>query len=938
MHDTPSYSHLDAARRPAATLRDATLRRWSGIRTAHPQIAGKWWLKPPARTALAAVVVAGAYYLGSLVGLSIRFESSPISPIWPPNTILLVALLLVPMQAWWLCLLAVFGAHMLVELPSGIPLATAIGLYFTNAGEAALGAFLIRRLSDGAPWLGTLRRMAVYVACAVVAAPVITSFGDAAVVVLTRWGGNNYWLNWETRSVSNVLAELTIGPALLLVLTRASTWKREVVRQRWVEITTLSVALLLVGVVAFGGQISWPGSATMLVYAVLPVLLWAAVRFGVGGTSAALLGITVVATWSAAQERGPFSAYSPTENVIALQVFLICFSIPLLILAAVIEERQHALVALRASEARFRAAFASAATGMMLVSTDGHPLQVNHPLVAMLGYSEEEFRLRTFADFTHPDDQEPNLTLFRRAVAGELDSYQVDKRFVHKQGHVVWSRVSAGVVRDAAGQALYLVGQVEDITERKRLEQEREAARAEAERQAEELDRIFETMADGVVVYDAQGRTLRTNMAAHQLMGLDAAPPNYYELPAHERVSLFLTRDDQGRLLAPDDLASRRALRGEVLTGASALDITSRSFDGRERDLNVSAAPLRDADGHIIGAVAIVRDLTERKWLEREREEARASELALREVNERLDTFATMAAHDLRSPVGVSRMALERAQQVLTQASAEVLPESENGSDKRIRAFVRVAQALGATEESLDRLWRLVQQLLDVSRVKKGTLVLQRQPVQLAALVRACVDEQRLLNPARVIALDVPDPADIPANAPREAGARSIVVDADEDRLGQVLTNYLTNAQRYSPEDRPIEVTLRLLDVEAADVSAEAGPDSGPDGGTGAVRRVARVEVRDHGVGITTDDQATIWNRFQRARNVNEASGLGLGLYIARTIVELHGGRVGVESSVGQGSTFWFTLPLAPVVASSSALKVPRFGRQGFVRRHSVFG
>jgi signal transduction histidine kinase len=205
--------------------------------------------------------------------------------------------------------------------------------------------------------------------------------------------------------------------------------------------------------------------------------------------------------------------------------------------------------------------------------------------------------------------------------------------------------------------------------------------------------------------------------------------------------------------------------------------------------------------------------------------------------------------------------------------------------------------------------------------VKKGTLVLQRQPVQLAALVRACVDEQRLLNPARVIALDVPDPADIPANASREAGARSIVVDADEDRLGQVLTNYLTNAQRYSPEDRPIEVTLRLLDVEAADVSAEAGPDSGPDGGTGAVRRVARVEVRDHGVGITTDDQATIWNRFQRARNVNEAWGLGLGLYIARTIVELHGGRVGVESSVGQGSTFWFTLPLAPVVASSSALQ-----------------
>jgi signal transduction histidine kinase len=245
-----------------------------------------------------------------------------------------------------------------------------------------------------------------------------------------------------------------------------------------------------------------------------------------------------------------------------------------------------------------------------------------------------------------------------------------------------------------------------------------------------------------------------------------------------------------------------------------------------------------------------------------------------------------MAAHDLRSPVGVSKMVVQRAQDLLRKAAADVDGRASQG--KVAQALIRATQAVETTAHSLNRLMRLVQQLLDVSRVKEGTLVLHCQPLDLAELVRTCVDEQRLLTPSRVMTLDLPDSA--------ESGTPPVSVEADADRLSQVLTNYLANAVRYSPEDQPIEVGL------------QAGAPTTEN----ASGRVVRVWVRDHGSGIPPEEQTTIWERFQRARSVHEAGGLGLGLYIARTMIDLHGGQVGVESASGQGATFWFTLPLGP--------------------------
>jgi signal transduction histidine kinase len=268
-----------------------------------------------------------------------------------------------------------------------------------------------------------------------------------------------------------------------------------------------------------------------------------------------------------------------------------------------------------------------------------------------------------------------------------------------------------------------------------------------------------------------------------------------------------------------------------------------------------------------------------------------------------------MAAHDLRSPVAVSRMVVQMAQAKLERATASTDPA--RGADSALTpALDRAAEALKTTADNLDRLWRLVQQLLDVAHVKEGTLALNLQMVDLAGLLRTCVEEQRMLNPSRDIALDLPAHADM----------NSVIVTADADRLNQVITNYLSNAERYSREDQPITVALRLGVEEVSDVA------DAPANGLRErrIRPVARVEVCDHGVGIAEDEQDTIWDRFQRAASVDQASGLGLGLYIVRTIVELHGGHVGVHSAPDLGSTFWFTLPLLGESALDAASPDPQ--------------
>lgn len=276
----------------------------------------------------------------------------------------------------------------------------------------------------------------------------------------------------------------------------------------------------------------------------------------------------------------------------------------------------------------------------------------------------------------------------------------------------------------------------------------------------------------------------------------------------------------------------------------------------------------------VFGLLVLVIARQELTFLEgehwrREREVARNNELAaLKESKQQMDTFLGMASHELKTPLSSIKLGLQvQARRLLRLAQLD---------GKTMTDFEPILEGLARAEGQEQRLERLVNDLLDVSRIQAGKLEFRLEWTDLAGITRIAVEEQQQAMPNRPILLRFP--ADL-----------SVPIYADANRIEQVMTNYLTNALKYSPEDCPIEVGIQEQEQQV------------------------RVWVRDEGPGLPPEEQQLIWERFHRARGIEVQSGtgigLGLGLHICRTIIERHQGQVGVESLPGQGSTFWFTLP-----------------------------
>jgi two-component system, OmpR family, phosphate regulon sensor histidine kinase PhoR len=362
--------------------------------------------------------------------------------------------------------------------------------------------------------------------------------------------------------------------------------------------------------------------------------------------------------------------------------------------------------------------------------------------------------------------------------------------------------------------------------------------REQALRQSEErLARIVETLTEAIVMIDTQGRFTFANAAAERILGLSVAQV------------LARTIDDPAWHLT--------TLRGEpyagevqrllqvVRTGAPVygMEIAIRKADGQRILLSVNAAPLRDSGGNVVEVVASLTDITEQKRLERLR-----------------DDFLSAAAHELKTPVATIKGYAQLLQQW-----------APGGHDTREGA------AFDIIVRQSDRLNRLVQALLDFTRLQEQNLELHYELFDLGDLAEEVVARRRVTAP-------------LPLVLKREALAP---VNADRDRVDQILSNLLDNAIKASTQGTEVTVT-----VSASEAMAMAA-------------------VSDRGVGIPADQQAHIYERFYRARGNHgyERGGMGMGLYLGREIIERHGGHIWFESTWGQGTTFHISLPLAERIA-----------------------
>jgi PAS domain S-box-containing protein len=310
-----------------------------------------------------------------------------------------------------------------------------------------------------------------------------------------------------------------------------------------------------------------------------------------------------------------------------------------------ITERRQLEERLRESEQRFRSLFELAAAGMAQVGLSGQWLLINQKLCDIVGYTHEELLGRTFQHITYPADLERDLVQMRRLLEGEIQTYSLEKRYIRKDGSLVWINLTVSLVRDSSGKPAYFVSVIEDISERKQVEEERQRlyeseqrVRAEATTRAQQLEAIINTMADGVYVCDETGRIVQMNAVAGELFASD--PQFDYFPPSPQRSRLLRLHDSSGQPLAYESLPINRILRGEVFKGAAAADIIIRTLDGHEIELSLSGAPLRDPDGQIVGGILITRDVTERRRLERRTHAALQGLLEMAEALVRLPESA----------------------------------------------------------------------------------------------------------------------------------------------------------------------------------------------------------------------------------------------------------------------------------------------------------
>jgi len=327
------------------------------------------------RVAGIALCVFVGYYLGAKVGFALTFRPHPVSVLWPSNAILLAALLLTPVRVWWVILLAAFPAHLATQLQSDVPPTMIFCWFISNSSEALIGAGTFRYLIGSSVRLDRLRNVAIFCLCGVFLGPFLSSFLDSAFVAMNHWGKGGYWEIWRIRFTSNVLAALTVAAFIVTWATGGIDSLRQLSRRRLLEGICLLLGLITISFVLFNGAVQEKDSA--LLYVPLPFLLWAAVRFGSQGATAAISAVAFLAILGVALGHGPFSEKSAEENALSVQVFLIFMSMPLLFLAAIIEERDKAEEALRERDERIGLAAESANLALCTIDFLRHESWMN---------------------------------------------------------------------------------------------------------------------------------------------------------------------------------------------------------------------------------------------------------------------------------------------------------------------------------------------------------------------------------------------------------------------------------------------------------------------------------------------------------------------------------------------------------------------------------
>lgn len=355
------------------------------------------------------------------------------------------------------------------------------------------------------------------------------------------------------------------------------------------------------------------------------------------------------------------------------------------------------------------------------------------------------------------------------------------------------------------------------------------------------LQAILQQLPVGVLITDSKGKIIQGNKQVEVILGrkmregLTAGKDSINNATVKSSSDNLLDQSNKPVLPRQWPLAQTLVSKKPVV----GKEFTLISENGKKVHLQISASVIKNSEGKVIAAASIINDITLQKELE-----------------ERKDDFVNMASHELKTPITSMKLYMESLLEGVKKLKDE-----------------RVTKAAKSIKYQTDRLQVLVSDLLDVSRIQTGKLMFSKEEFRLDGLIIETVESlQGVLNKQKIYI----------------SGKTPIKVYADKFRIYQVITNLLTNASKYSPNDSEIKVSIKRNGKKAL------------------------VGVADQGIGISRDQQKKIFEKLYQVTDSKEKTfpGLGMGLYISKEIIKRHKGEIWVESEKGKGSTFFFTLPL----------------------------
>jgi PAS domain S-box-containing protein len=703
--------------------------------------------------------VFAGYYLGCKIGFALTFQPHPVSVLWPPNSILVAALLLTPLRWWWFILLAAFPAHLAAQLQSDVPPMMIVCWFISNASEALIGAGLTRYAIGGPLRFHSLRKVGIFCLCVVFVGPFLSSFLDAAFVVWNHWGHDGYLELIRVRLSSNAVSALIIVPLIVTWVTDGAQPLRTASRSRYLEACVLFLGLFAVSYVVLYELRA--GANLELLFLPLPFLLWAAVRFGALGGSTAISIVGFLAIWSASHGHGPFSRETAEQSALSIEIFLIGVGIPLLFLSALIEERVTGESELRESESRFQIVADAAPVLIWMSDVDKLCTFFNKPWLDFTGRKMEQELGNGWAEGVYRDDLQKCLEIYTHAFDARRP-FVMQYRLRRNDGEYRWISDQGVPRHDPQGRFAGYIGSCVDVTELVNKDQ--------ALRDSEERMRVAaEAVNLGIWEWDLIKDEIWATNARRALVGW----------PASGKIAW---NDFMNRVHVDDRDRVRHAVDGAIHSGED-FESEYRLIlpDGIVRWMSTRGSVHFDEARKPVRLLGISIDITARKQAELEAQRDRAELSHLSRVA-LMGEMSASIAHELNQPLAgilsnaaagqrfIDRGDVDQAE--IRELLGDIMADSRRASD-----IVRGIRGMVKKEQIARRAVNLNEVVMDAVHMASPDAVL-----------RSCALETSL-----------------------EPNLRPI--DGDPVQLQQVLLNLVINAfdamRDMSPSSRKVLITTQ---------------------------------------------------------------------------------------------------------------------------------